>query len=714
MADQPDYSGSCMIALYPPARIAEALAIDGGLNPEDLHLTIAYTGDAADVDPEALAAAAKALASRPPLAAMISGHARFTGGDQDCIGALADSPELEQLRADARTVLDSHGIGIPSEHGFTPHIAVKYQGTDDPDPVGRLAPIPVTFAAVSAVHGDVRTDFHFHVPEPAEATPPHLDLTRLAIESYGTGWALSGGPMTPRVRAGCQAAVAVAREHADDPGILEVTLHIGKLEGTWAKVFDRREKLAKAQTAKVMAAWRAITSRLGARQAVRLFRANAAQHSGPDGERAGITAALGFLYGVLTSSGYQGLEDAVAGAIQAGQAEGKAGALAVAAEQHPDVPASASFDFSAAYKTFYDQLADLPSLPLTAQAWVQKIIAGNASDLGKALAKLQAEGASEAEMITAVEEITGSADVRAVSLFTDWAISQAMSAATLSLYQSEDANQVDFITAGDSRVCFPAGTPVASPDGTRPIESLQPGQLVVTPQGQRRVVATMARPYMGGLTVIEAEGRAVAATDDHPFMAAGGWRKAGEIKPGDLLKTLGDELAEVGSVVHITLGQPDDPPASPFQLGIPALISGDGDRMPVITVRLKGNAEIGEREVAPPGAVGPVDGLGVTHEWLTALLADEREGHRQPFREIVLTCTSLPIVYDITVEAEHVFYANGLLVHNCAQCSDAEDNSPYPLDQAPIPGLHPNCRCTLASASPLPLSAFTDFLSGVS
>lgn len=31
----------------------------------------------------------------------------------------------------------------------------------------------------------------------------------------------------------------------------------------------------------------------------------------------------------------------------------------------------------------------------------------------------------------------------------------------------------------------------------------------------------------------------------------------------------------------------------------------------------------------------------------------------------------------------------------CARCSAAEDHSPYPANSAPVPPLHPNCRCTL-------------------
>lgn len=161
-AGQPDYSGSSMLALYPPPDVAGQLAVDGGLDPADMHLTVAYTGDAADVDPGALAAAARSLAARPPVQASVSGHARFTGGDSgDVIVALADSPELEALRAGALAALGAAGVDVPAEHGFTPHMTICYQDPDAPDPVGRIAPVPVTFGGISAVHGDSRTDFPF-------------------------------------------------------------------------------------------------------------------------------------------------------------------------------------------------------------------------------------------------------------------------------------------------------------------------------------------------------------------------------------------------------------------------------------------------------------------------------------------------------------------------------------------------------------------------
>lgn len=164
-ASQPDYSGPCMIALYPPADVAGQLAAEGGLPADEMHLTVAYTGDAADVDAGKLASAAQALASRPPVAGTVSGHARFTGGDDgDVIVALIDSPAAGQLRRDAEAALADQGIALPSEHGFTPHMSICYQDPAGPDPVGRIQSFPVTFGAITATHGDQRTTYPFSEP----------------------------------------------------------------------------------------------------------------------------------------------------------------------------------------------------------------------------------------------------------------------------------------------------------------------------------------------------------------------------------------------------------------------------------------------------------------------------------------------------------------------------------------------------------------------
>ena len=48
-----------------------------------------------------------------------------------------------------------------------------------------------------------------------------VDLATRAREAYAAGWALSGGPLTPQVQAGCAAAIINALEHGDHPGILD-------------------------------------------------------------------------------------------------------------------------------------------------------------------------------------------------------------------------------------------------------------------------------------------------------------------------------------------------------------------------------------------------------------------------------------------------------------------------------------------------------------
>ena len=57
------------------------------------------------------------------------------------------------------------------------------------------------------------------------------------------------------------------------------------------------------------------------------------------------------------------------------------------------------------------------------------------------------------EMAGAVGDLLGAEDTGAVALFTDWAMSDAMIQASLSLYQTEGSQQIAWLTAGDSRVC---------------------------------------------------------------------------------------------------------------------------------------------------------------------------------------------------------------------------------------------------------------------
>lgn len=282
------------------------------------------------------------------------------------------------------------------------------------------------------------------------------DLTDAALEAFTTGWVLAGGPLTEGYAPRAVAAMATALDYPDDPGILEVTLKIGQLQGAWAKVFGRREKLTAERTAAILAIWRKMMGRLSLRDAIaRWWRT--ASLSAADGQKAmtradATQAATGWLRGIIDTDEYPKLQAELTDALAASMAEGKAGALAVAAEQAGTK--GAAYDYSAAYKDYYSQLKDLPDLPLMAQEWVQRIIGGAASDVGRVLSNLAMDGAGAGEMAGAVGDLLGAEDTGAVALFTDWAMGSAMAQAALSLYQDENAQQIAWLTAADARVCI--------------------------------------------------------------------------------------------------------------------------------------------------------------------------------------------------------------------------------------------------------------------
>ena len=282
------------------------------------------------------------------------------------------------------------------------------------------------------------------------------DLADAALEAFTAGWVLAGAPLDERYTLRALAAVATALDCPADPGVLEVTLKIGQLQGAWAKVFGRREKLTAERTAAIIAIWRKMMGRLSLRAAIaRWWRT--ASLSAADGQKAmtradATQAATGWLRGIADTEGFPKLQAELTDALAASMAEGKAGALAVAAEQHGT--AGASYSFDAAYKDYYARLADLPQLPLMAQEWVQRIIGGAANDVGRTLSNLAMDGAGADEMASAVEDLLGAEVTGAVALFTDWAMGSAMAQAALSLYASEGAQQIAFLTAGDERVCY--------------------------------------------------------------------------------------------------------------------------------------------------------------------------------------------------------------------------------------------------------------------
>lgn len=92
--------------------------------------------------------------------------------------------------------------------------------------------------------------------------------------------------------------------------------------------------------------------------------------------------------------------------------------------------------------------------------------------------------------------------------------------------------------------CFPAGTPVLTPTGTRPIETLALGDEVLacdpradgTPMVSR--VSGLSRNWTRRLVAIDAGGQTVEATPNHPFWNEGedAWLPAEALRVGARLR----------------------------------------------------------------------------------------------------------------------------------------------------------------------------------
>ena len=74
--------------------------------------------------------------------------------------------------------------------------------------------------------------------------------------------------------------------------------------------------------------------------------------------------------------------------------------------------------------------------------------------------------------------------------------------------------------------CFPTGTPVDTPTGPRPIESIVPGDFVVSAAGPNRVLATMTRNATSLWRITTSDGRQLICTGNHPFLTQFGWVSA--------------------------------------------------------------------------------------------------------------------------------------------------------------------------------------------
>lgn len=167
MSDTTEHTGG-MVALVPSEADLDRLALPGGEPRDELHLTLAYLGDAADVPPEARDALLQALTDYAqheaggPIQANAFGVAYWNpDGPEPAwvlnVGDELGSTGLDDVHDVVSEIVDDSVPTLPDQHSpWQPHVCIAYSITGIfNDLVARLG--PVTFDRLRlAFGGDVR------------------------------------------------------------------------------------------------------------------------------------------------------------------------------------------------------------------------------------------------------------------------------------------------------------------------------------------------------------------------------------------------------------------------------------------------------------------------------------------------------------------------------------------------------------------------------
>lgn len=145
-----------MVALFLDDADAAMLAVPGGEEPDQLHVTLAYLGK---IDRDAVEQAVAGFAlTAPPLIGKVSGYGRFDVGAEHAIYASVDIPDLPEWRQRLIAALEAFGLSVNREHGFTPHCTLSYVDPDAPD-LEMPPRIPLAFDRVTVACGADRQSF---------------------------------------------------------------------------------------------------------------------------------------------------------------------------------------------------------------------------------------------------------------------------------------------------------------------------------------------------------------------------------------------------------------------------------------------------------------------------------------------------------------------------------------------------------------------------
>lgn len=233
-----------MLALIPTPNDAEHLALEGGIPVEQLHLTLWFLGEVADMPPELQQALLAETESRArTFGAVVADPGAFGAavwnphGDSSCVVYNVGGGRLRQARDEFHQgVVNAPGNvdgsrpawEMPEQHQpWVAHICAQYGGDPAvllPQMVERLG--PVTFDRVRLALGEQAFDFELAAPAESDtASRSSTDDVALAVEEATMPWKVQqGGDDCPfevvnadtgaRAPGGCHDTQAEADDHA--------------------------------------------------------------------------------------------------------------------------------------------------------------------------------------------------------------------------------------------------------------------------------------------------------------------------------------------------------------------------------------------------------------------------------------------------------------------------------------------------------------------
>lgn len=207
-----------MVALVPSAASAERLAVPGGESASELHCTLCYLGEAANLPPEARALlldeVTAVLRGLPPLTVSafsvnLFNPPRVGGADgkqrDTCVVLGLSGEGLDELHDVVEGAVDESGVDYPEQHEpWTPHVTLAYvETTDLAEYANRVG--PVTFDRVRVAFGGDNYDIPLDgalaggpggdATTPPEPPPPGEPVDGTGPSLYG--YSETGGGTMP-------------------------------------------------------------------------------------------------------------------------------------------------------------------------------------------------------------------------------------------------------------------------------------------------------------------------------------------------------------------------------------------------------------------------------------------------------------------------------------------------------------------------------------